>query len=482
MGEGADVRRGRRRSRPLCPLAWGALLGALISGCNQGDTPENATGPTGTGRVTIRFLRHNNPNYVTADSTFFAAYEAAHPNVRIEDTTVDFNTLAGLLVGDLIQDTFEYDLVLIPPSRMCGLAAHVKDVPEDVITLARAREVYFSAPLSGSVCEGKLKGLPVEYNLEYGGVVLNVGKYQARFPGQTPGSWADWRAFITQATGLAEYDDAGIIRANGLDIDPAWPPAAREIFLSQILQRGGRYWVDSGVGDTMAFDASEGDTLNFTTPEARATLAEMVSWIVDDRIMSRSLVPPANTHVTTRLAAGAAGFGWNDPARPLSVMGYVGTAGVPSTVAELPPGSPWVFDFFPVPPMVGTEHVFVQDSGWAFAVPNTSRNPAVAWDIARSLALSAEDMRLWSSVTGALPALKENATPETAAEHPYAPKVLHLLPRGRWLGYVPVEAIDAFGGAILTNYFAAASGEKTIDQALLDMQTTANNAIVEALK
>jgi ABC-type glycerol-3-phosphate transport system substrate-binding protein len=132
--------------------------------------------------------------------------------------------------------------------------------------------------------------------------------------------------------------------------------------------------------------------------------------------------------------------------------------------------------------MVGTEHVFVQDSGWAFAVPNTSRDPAVAWDIARSLALSAKDMRLWSSVTGALPALKENATPETAAEHPYASKVLHLLPRGRWLGYVPVEATETFGGAILTNYFAAASGEKTIDQALLDMQTTANNAIAEALK
>jgi ABC-type glycerol-3-phosphate transport system substrate-binding protein len=197
--------------------------------------------------------------------------------------------------------------------------------------------------------------------------------------------------------------------------------------------------------------------------------------------MFLSLVPPANTHVTTRLAAGAAGFGWNDPARPLSVMGYVGTAGVPSTVAELPPGSPWTFDYFPVPPMVGTEHVFVQDSGWSFAVPNTSRHPEVAWDIARTLALSPENMQLWSSVTGALPALKENATPEAAAAHPYARKVLHLLPRGRWLGFVPIDAFEAVAGAIVTNYFAAATGQKTIDRALSDMQNTANNAIREAL-
>ena len=62
-------------------------------GC-QGDAPVNIPiSPEIGTTVTIRFLRHNNPNYVVADSAFFAAYEAAHPNVRIEDTTVDFNTL-----------------------------------------------------------------------------------------------------------------------------------------------------------------------------------------------------------------------------------------------------------------------------------------------------------------------------------------------------------------------------------------------------
>lgn len=476
MGKGASVRCGGCGSWPHRLVVLGVLVGVVLGGC-QGDSP----GTPGEAAVTIRFLRHNNPNYVTADSAFFAAYEAAHPNVRIEDTTVDFNTLAAMLNGELRVDSFDYDLVLIPPSRLCGYAEHILDVPENVITRARAQEVFFAAPLSGSICGGKLKGLPVEYNLEYGGVVVNMNKYQARFPGQTPGNWADWNAFITQASELTEFDEAGMPRANGLDIDPAWGPAAREIFLSQILQRGGKYWTDSGVGDTNAFDSSEGDRFNFTTPEARASLTEMVSWITERRVMSRNLVPPSNTHVTTRLAAGAAGFGWNDPAKPLSVMGYVGTAGVPSTVAELPPGSPWMFDFFTLPPMVGTEHVFVQDSGWSFAVPRTSRNPAVAWDIARSLALSAQEMRRWSAVTGALPALKENATPEAAAQHPYAAKVVHLLPRGRWFGFVPLEAYEVFSGAIVNNFFAAATGAKSIDQALLDMQTTANNAITGAM-
>ena len=81
----------------------------------------------------------------------------------------------------------------------------------------------------------------MEYNLEYGGVVVNLDKYQAKFPGKTPG-WTDWDSFIAEAAALTEYDGAASPMANGLDIDPDWPPATREIFLSQILQRGGKYW------------------------------------------------------------------------------------------------------------------------------------------------------------------------------------------------------------------------------------------------
>jgi multiple sugar transport system substrate-binding protein len=449
-------------------LAWIAIsvLGVL-DGCGSEEPP---VGAPGNGRLTVKFLRHDNPNYVKADKAFFDGYMAAHPNVRIEDTTVDFRTLASTLQGDLKRDQFAYDLVLIPPSRLCGFAANLAEVPADVVSLAEAQQLFFAAPLQGSTCdEGgakKLKGLPMEYNLEYGGVVVNLDKYEAKFPGKTPG-WSDWDSFIAAASALAEYDASGKPMANGLDIDPDWPPATREIFLSQILQRGGQYW------------SEETQTFDFDTAQARASLAAMVEWVNVDKIMWRNLVPDRNTHVTTRLALGATGYGWNDPAKPLSVMGYVGTAGVPSTVAQLPPGSRWRFDYFPLPPMVGTEHRFVQDSGWAFAVPRTSANPAVAWDIARSLALSPEAVRAWSSVTGAIPALKANAATVNAAESPLLAKVQPLLEHGQWVGYIPIGAFEMVSGAFVNNFFAAVAGTKTIDVALEDMQTTMNDAIVQ---
>ena len=116
---------------------------------------------------------------------------------------------------------------------MCGFAANLDDVPEDVLTLPVAQNTFFAAPLAGSTCGGKLKGLPVEYNLEYGGVVVNLDKYQAKFPGKTPG-WTDWNQFIAEAATLSEFDDTGKPMANGLDIAAEWPEPVKHLFLSRI--------------------------------------------------------------------------------------------------------------------------------------------------------------------------------------------------------------------------------------------------------
>ena len=317
------------------------------------------------------------------------------------------------------------------------------------------------------MCNQKLFGLPVEYNLEYGGVVVNTDKYKAKFPDKVPGAWPTWDAFIADAAALTEYDLAGKPMANGLDIDPDWPAPVIYSFLSQILQRGGTYF-------------GPGGTFDFSTPAARDAMTNMVGWLTVHKVMHPQLIPASNTGVTTRLAAGATGFGWSDPKKPLSVMGYVGTWGLPATLSHRVDGTSWNYDFFLLPPMVGTEHAFVTDSGWSFAVPRTSKNPKVAWDIARSLALSPEAMRKWSLITGVVPALRANGSITAAATDPVLARVQPLLEHGRWRGYVPVAATSTWGGAFNSNFFAVASGSKSVDQALMDLQRTCNTAVAEA--
>jgi ABC-type glycerol-3-phosphate transport system substrate-binding protein len=88
-------------------------------------------------------------------------------------------------------------------------------------------------------------------------------------------------------------------------------------------------------------------------------------------------------------------------------------------------------------------------------------------------------MKKWGATTGSLPALKVNGTPAAAASDPMLAKVQPLLDKGQWVGYIPAQAIESVEGAIVSNFFDAASGKKTIDQALMDMQTTANNALAQ---
>src|SRR4051794_21891002 len=134
---------------------------ALVCLASAGCGGEDKAPAPGTSGVTITYLRHDNSAYVRADRAYFAEYMAAHPGVTIVDTTVDFRTLASTLNGDLTQNQFMYDLVLVPPSRLCGYAANITDVPDEVITLPDAQQTFFAAPLAGSTCDGKLKGLPV---------------------------------------------------------------------------------------------------------------------------------------------------------------------------------------------------------------------------------------------------------------------------------------------------------------------------------
>jgi multiple sugar transport system substrate-binding protein len=440
-----------------------ALLAAY--GCDDAGDPDGAGVNSENSPVTIAFLEHENPTYGLANGVGFAEYKKAHPNVTVAVTTVLYSSVTSSLNVDLKGDTLPYDLVQIPPSWVCSFAENLAEVPADVVTLSEAQNLFFAAPLAGSTCNGKLKGIPVEYNLEYGGVIVNRDKYEAKFPNKTPG-WATWAEFIAEAKALTEYDAMGVPKANGLDIDPSWAQPTKHIFFSQILQRGGSYWA-----------AAADNTFDFSTPAARESLAAMVDWIAKDKVMFPSLIPATQTFVLNRLLSGATGYGWSDPSQPLSIMGYAGTWSLGAMNNIRPPQNKTTYDFHPLPPMVGTTHKFVQNSGWAFAVPRSSKNQRVAWDIVKSMALSAEAMRKWSSVTTALPALRANGSAAAAASDPLLAKVQPLLEFGQWVGYVPAGAIESVEGTILSNYFAAAQGTKSIDQALADMQRSANEAL-----
>ena len=152
-------------------------------------------------------------------SLFQSLYGPAAPFSPSLLVPVGPRQILARMLANLKNNSLDADLVRIQPSWVCSFADNLADVPTDVVTLSEAQNAFFAAPLAGSTCDGKLKGLPMEYNLEYGGVVVNVDKYQAKNPGKMP-SWTDWNAFLADASALTEYDAGGKPAANGLDIAP----------------------------------------------------------------------------------------------------------------------------------------------------------------------------------------------------------------------------------------------------------------------
>jgi len=46
------------------------------------------------------------------------------------------------------------------------------------LTYEQAQQIYFKAPLDGYYCDGKLYGLPHEFNLENGGALVNPALFE----------------------------------------------------------------------------------------------------------------------------------------------------------------------------------------------------------------------------------------------------------------------------------------------------------------
>ena len=108
-------------------------------------------------------------------------------------------------------------------------------VPADVMTLEQAKETFYAAPIGGYIVNDVLYGMPQEFNMEYGGVLVNKTKFEAA--GLTfPPQWKTMDDVIADALSLAQVDDSGhddhgrfplhLCRPD-LGIFPGWHQAAR---------------------------------------------------------------------------------------------------------------------------------------------------------------------------------------------------------------------------------------------------------------
>jgi multiple sugar transport system substrate-binding protein len=404
-----------------------------------------ACGGKGTGgKAVVRMWVHTNNAFIAGYEPLIAAYEASHPDVDIQLENFDYELYLQTLQTAMPAKE-EADILQLFGTWTSQYYERLAPVPAEVMTIEQAQQTFYAAPIGGYIVDGVLYGMPQEFNMEYGGVLVNKTLYEAA--GLTyPPQWQTMADVVADALALAKTDSAGMMITAGFHFTAADPSSFS--FLAGIKQRGGEYWNADHTGFT------------FNTPEARAQL----QWMLD--AVTAGVVDPVVFNDSTNFVIDAFFQGKVG-------IGYIGTWAIAEGQNNFPDfADEW--DYFYLPSNQG-DPVFVADSGWGLTVSPNSKNQDIAWDFVKYVTADAANATQWNIASGTIPAMPAVAqSAEIASVMPWVPKALDLLPFGQYLGNMPDRDLVVYE-IIYPHILNTLQGVETVDQALQAIDTEANS-------
>jgi multiple sugar transport system substrate-binding protein len=366
--------------------------------------------PAADAKVTIRVWSHHTESFNAGYQALMDEYTTLHPEVEFLFETFDYDTYIQTLQTALPAGT-EADIMVLFGSWVCSYAegGNLSEVPASVISLDDAKAKILGAPIGGYVCDDKLYGIPQEFNIEYGAVLLNTAIAEEVGATNYVDGWESWDEVIEDGQKMAISQDDVMLRAglNYTSLD-----GIATMFHSVYLQYGGQYLND--------------DTYTVNTPEGVKTLELM------ERLALEGLVDPL-LYNDEENWVGESYFS------ETSAMGLVGPWAIPEYSGDY---EDVAADTIYAPlPSAGTEPVFAAASGWGLTVSANSEVQEAAWDFVQFAALNADNATEFNLASGTLPALAENLNGANAdalvAEFPYFEPFLGILEYGQYEGSFP---------------------------------------------
>jgi multiple sugar transport system substrate-binding protein len=436
----------------------GLLIALLLAACGApatppaaptgGDAPTAAPAPSGE-KITLRVWSHQNVAFNNANQEIINRFMQANPNIEVKYETFPYDQFIQTLQTSMPAGT-EADVIEIFGTWACSYArgGRLLEVPPEVMSYSQAEELFYKAPLDGYYCDGKLYGLPSEFNLEYGGVLVNPALFEKH--GVTyPPKWGTFSDLIADAKKMTEVEGGAMTRAGFYAIGG---DAIGFNVLSGIVEQGGSYF------------AEDGKHFNFDTQEARNAVQMMVDWAQRDKV-----IDPVAFGGTLSLTD--AFFQGN------VAIGYVGSWAAGTGRVDYPDLK---FDYVATPPLFGDQHAYVADAGWGKVVSKNTKYPNEAWQLARFMAVERASALTFNGTTGTIPALKElvDNPQDVLAQAPWIEPTFALLPAGRYLGDL-TDRDQLFYEIIQKHVTDAMLGTVTVDEAVLAIHAEAN-AMVDA--
>ena len=396
------------------------------------------------GKINVTWWSHTNPAFVDANKEIIARFEEANPDVHI------------------VYQHFPYDVFVtkLPTAYAAGEASDVQQMfgtwvadysvnglldPVPEAMAGGITDTFLPAALGGYELNGAYYGMPNEYNLENGGMLVNPTLMEEAGVTEVPATWED---LIAAAKQLTKFDSDGKMTQAGFGFHGT--DSVNFLLFAMILQQGANYWADDGVHVNLSSDA------------AKQAFAEMTSLITEDKVDS---VEDYAGETFEYFFQGKAGMVMRGPWVVALAADY--------------PDTP--FQYVEMPTYAGEEPKFAAESGWGEVV-NAASPPEVkeaAWRFIDFMH-QPDNIRDWNIATFTVPSLAAlvddpailEAAPELAVS-------FAVLPYGQWIG--PVRNRDAFFVFIRDAFNSVALGQTDPDTALADAERNINAMIDQTI-
>ncbi|MBA2214991.1 ABC transporter substrate-binding protein [Sellimonas intestinalis] len=369
---------------------------SMLAGCGSDGGDK---GKKSDGKTTLTFWCHQNEPWVKSYEAMAEKFEKEHPEYTVEVQDYPYDVYNEKIQTAITSDTAGPDIIAVwggMAPNFIGTDA-LSEVPED---LAKELDKDYMAPTVGSYKKnGKYYGVPMEYNLEYGGMIVNKKLFHENGVAY-PTTWEELRD-VSKSVSVKNGD---IVEMKGFEMFDTDSLICN--YLAMILQTGGQY-------------LEEDDSVNFATPEGVAAMEEILSMIKNGECDL--------THLTD------GDYCFNDVYQDKGYMASVGSwaIGEGTGTYELEYGTD--FEYVRVP-QYGDQMSFASETGWGLIVPENGKNKDTAWEFI-SFFSEPENLVEHNIACSQLPPRKSLLTNETYIEKmPHVEFLLDILPNGQWMG------------------------------------------------
>lgn len=413
------------------------MLTSLV-GCSGSDTSDSET-------IKLTFWGHQNEAWNESYRQIGENFMAENPGIEITFEFFPYDQFESKVQTSLISKEGGADIYEmwggwgVDFASTGALAQMPETMAKDVI------ENVYPSTIGALMFEGNLYGLPLEFNIENGGLLVNKQLLQDNNV-NVPTTWDE---LVSVGSKLSK-EEGGIMTQKGFDF-VNWD-SVPYLFLSMILSTGGEY-----------LDADGKFTLQ--TPQAKAALQELYDMVVVDKVTDlEGLVGGGDLEGFQQLFAGRNAL---VPRGPWVISEGVGSFGLEYGVD---------FDYVEMP-WFGDKVAFAAETGWALSVNGSSPQQEAAY---KFLEYFYQDEQLLAHNVAAaqIPAkISVAQDPELLELMPFAKPLVGILDDARFIGYFNT---DQFKEAVNNMFVDLVMGTTpSVDEALISLEEHLNTNVVK---